>query len=89
MHTMKVFAAALGYWVVAPFSLGTATAQQPRPIKVLFIIADGISADVLERTHTPRLDEIIRTGVYRLYAHVGGDRGTYSETPHYIRSRLQ
>lgn len=48
--------------------------------KVLFVIADGIPADVLEKVHTPNLDEIARAGKY-MRAHVGGDKGTYSETP--------
>lgn len=58
------------------FSLA-ATAQTH---KVLFVIADGISADALERMHTPNLDAIAARGCY-VRAHVGGDKGTYSETP--------
>lgn len=48
--------------------------------KVVFVIADGIPADVIESVHTPHLDSIARAGSY-LRAHVGGDKGTYSETP--------
>jgi 5'-nucleotidase (lipoprotein e(P4) family) len=48
--------------------------------KIVFVIADGIPADVIERVHTPNLDAISTAGAY-LRAHVGGDKGTYSETP--------
>lgn len=58
--------------------MGTVSAQRPK--KVLFVIADGIPADVIERVHTPNLDAISGAGAY-LRAHVGGEKGTYSETP--------
>ncbi len=48
--------------------------------KVVFVIADGIPADVLERVATPNLDAIARQGAY-LRAHVGGDSGRYNQTP--------
>jgi predicted AlkP superfamily pyrophosphatase or phosphodiesterase len=48
--------------------------------KAIFIIADGIPADVIERLPTPALDEISRQGGYtRAYA--GGEKGGYSQTP--------
>lgn len=48
--------------------------------KVLFIIADGIPADVIEKVPTPNLDSISKIGAYeRIY--VGGDQGTFNETP--------
>jgi predicted AlkP superfamily pyrophosphatase or phosphodiesterase len=55
------------------------SAQQPAR-KVVFIIADGIPADVLEKAATPNIKKIIAGGTY-LRAHVGGDQGTYTETP--------
>lgn len=58
--------------------MGTVSAQRPK--KVLFVIADGIPADVIERVHAPNLDAIAGAGAY-LRAHVGGEKGTYSETP--------
>ncbi|MCB0633610.1 MAG: alkaline phosphatase family protein [Saprospiraceae bacterium] len=48
--------------------------------KAVFIILDGIPADVLEKVETPVLDEIAGIGGYTR-AYVGGDVGTYNETP--------
>jgi predicted AlkP superfamily pyrophosphatase or phosphodiesterase len=48
--------------------------------KVVFMILDGIPADVLENTHTPNLDEIAKKGGYSR-AYTGGIKGGYSETP--------
>lgn len=48
--------------------------------KVLFVIADGIPADVVEKLNTPTLKAIAKIGGYAR-AYVGGEKGTYSETP--------
>jgi len=56
-----------------------ATAQQ-RTKKVIYIIADGISADAFERENLPNFKKIITAGSYSRM-HVGGDKGTYNETP--------
>lgn len=48
--------------------------------KALFIILDGISADVIEKVNPPALAEIAKAGGYTR-AYVGGGAGTYSETP--------
>ena len=48
--------------------------------KTLFVIVDGISSDSKEKIPTPNLDAIAKTVGYTR-AHVGGDKGTYSETP--------
>ena len=48
--------------------------------KAIFVIVDGIPADVLKKVKTPTLDAIAKIGGYAK-AHVGGDKGTYSETP--------
>ncbi len=53
-------------------------AQQSR--KALFIIADGIAADVIERLPTPALDAIAKAGGYKR-AYVGGEKNGYSQTP--------
>lgn len=66
----KIWIACIGSWL-------TFSALGQHAKKVLFVIADGIPADVLERVHTPNLDAI---GTY-VRAHVGGDKGNYSETP--------
>ena len=48
--------------------------------KAVFVIADGIPADVIERIKTPALDAISKQGGYAR-AYVGGEKGGYSETP--------
>lgn len=54
------------------------TAEKPR--KAVFILLDGIPADVVEQVRTPVLDEIAAAGGYTR-AYVGGALGGVSETP--------
>jgi predicted AlkP superfamily pyrophosphatase or phosphodiesterase len=58
----------------------TLAQAQSRARKVVFIIADGIPADVLEKASTPNIKKVIAAGTY-LPAHVGGDLGIYTQTP--------
>jgi predicted AlkP superfamily pyrophosphatase or phosphodiesterase len=53
---------------------------QVKKKKVVFIIADGIPADVIEKARTPNLNQIAEAGGYKR-ATVGGERGGYSQTP--------
>jgi len=53
---------------------------QSREKKAIFVIVDGIPADVIEKVKTPALDSITKEGAY-LHAHVGGERDTYTQTP--------
>jgi predicted AlkP superfamily pyrophosphatase or phosphodiesterase len=48
--------------------------------KALFIIADGIPADAIEKLATPNLNAIARVGGY-FRTHVGGDKDAYNQTP--------
>lgn len=53
---------------------------QSQSKKAIFIIADGIPADVIEKLSLPHLQTIAKEGVYKR-TYVGGIKGTYSETP--------
>lgn len=53
---------------------------QPKKKKVVFIIADGIPADVLEKVKRPNLNQIAGEEGYKR-AYVGGEKGGYSQTP--------
>ncbi len=66
-------------WIIFCFSAAASIAQN-RQNKVVFIIADGIPADVVERVHTPNLDAITKEGKY-MRAYVGGEKDAYSQTP--------
>jgi hypothetical protein len=53
---------------------------QPKKKKVVFVIADGIPADALEKANPAFLDEITRSTGYKR-AYVGGEKNGYSQTP--------
>ena len=48
--------------------------------KAVFIIVDGIPADVIERLNTPSISEIASKGAYAR-AYTGGEVGGYTQTP--------
>ncbi len=56
------------------------TGIQAKKRKTVFIIADGIPADVIERVQTPVVDEIATAGAYRR-AYMGGEVGGPTQTP--------
>lgn len=55
-------------------------AQAQRVKKAVFVIVDGIAADVIESQPTPNLKAIAKVGGFTR-AHVGGEKGGYSQTP--------
>jgi predicted AlkP superfamily pyrophosphatase or phosphodiesterase len=62
------------------FGFSQGTLAQKGSKKAVFIIVDGIPADVMERVETPNIDDIARSGKY-LRAYVGGEKDAYSQTP--------
>lgn len=72
-----LFIASCSYFLLSCAQANEAKEETP---KALFIILDGISADVIEKVNPPALAEIAKGGGYTR-AYVGGGAGTYSETP--------
>lgn len=67
-------------WILMLLLGGSVAAFSQSTQKVVFVIADGIPADVIEKLHLPHLDTIAKSGGYA-HAHVGGEKGGYSQTP--------
>lgn len=62
------------------FSFVIVNAAAQKKHKAIFIIADGIPADVIEKLDLPNLTAIRNVGGYAK-AYVGGEKGAYSQTP--------
>jgi predicted AlkP superfamily pyrophosphatase or phosphodiesterase len=75
MNVIRFFAIFLSFYLIAQKGF-----SQQKTKKTLFVIVDGIAADVLERVNTPYIDLISRDGVYTR-AFLGGEKGGYTETP--------
>jgi len=82
IFTINTTAHAIGVLLIAMTLNGcNALAQVPaKTPKAIFVIVDGIPADVLERTDTPHMDEIAGSSGYTR-SYVGGEIGGPSETP--------
>ncbi len=66
-------------FLTALSTVTNAVAQEKKK-KALFVIVDGIPADVVEKIATPNLDALSKEGSY-LRAFVGGEKDSYSQTP--------
>ena len=79
MLNRRLFTAALAWTALT--ALITAAQAEPGPgSKAVFVIVDGIPADVVERVPTPTIDAIAAEGGYGR-ATVGGPIGEPGETP--------
>jgi len=67
-------------WLTLTGLHGPALAEPTPNPKVVFVIVDGIPADVIERVATPHLDAIAKVGAYAR-AQMGGPVGEPGETP--------
>jgi len=71
-----------GFIVLALLSVSckSSEGEKTKTPKAVFIIVDGIAGDVIQKLNPPVLGEISKVGGFTL-AHVGGGKGTYSQTP--------
>jgi predicted AlkP superfamily pyrophosphatase or phosphodiesterase len=78
----KTLSFSIGLLLIVTGSPGCAgnVATPARQAKAVFVIVDGIPADVVERVATPNLDAISKVGGYAR-AYVGGTVGGASESP--------
>lgn len=66
-------------WVILFILLSTITGFS-KTRKAVFIIIDGVPADMIERLNTPTINRIASQGAYAR-AYTGGEVGGYSQTP--------
>ncbi len=66
-------------WIILFILLSTITGFS-KTRKAVFIIIDGVPADMIERLNTPTINRIASQGAYAR-AYTGGEVGGYSQTP--------
>lgn len=67
-------------WIILFMLLSTTISGFSKTRKTVFIIIDGVPADVIERLNLPAINEIASQGAYAR-AYTGGEVGEYSQTP--------
>lgn len=67
-------------WIILFMLLSTTISGFSKTRKTVFIIIDGVPADVIERLNLPAINEIASQGAYAR-AYTGGEIGEYSQTP--------
>ena len=66
-------------WIIS-LCLFLAVTASAKTRKTVFVIIDGVPADMIERLNTPAIDEIASRGSFSR-AYTGGEAGGYSQTP--------
>src|SRR5262245_6644081 len=59
---------------------GVSASAQTKPRKAVFVIIDGVPADVIEKLDLPNFKKLSQNGGYAHVA-VGGEKGGYSQSP--------
>jgi hypothetical protein len=77
---MKLATPLLTFFVASLFIFSGCEQPGEPEQKAIFLIVDGISADILESVDTPNLDRVIEQGSYT-HGWLGGKAGEYSESP--------
>lgn len=67
-------------WIILFIFLFATISGFSKTRKTVFIIIDGVPADVIERLNLPAINEIASQGAYAR-AYTGGEVGEYSQTP--------
>jgi predicted AlkP superfamily pyrophosphatase or phosphodiesterase len=77
---LTFFITAITLFLISGVGSRSVAQTSKRIAKTVFIIVDGIPADVIEKLDPPVLKEISKAGGYTR-AYVGGGKGSYSQTP--------